>query len=199
MQFAVPDRAFAGNMIMQIRSRLVLLVFGLFTSPLGADDWQADPDNKLEVRAEKAVDRMMERIEKSLPFFEDAYAYAVWPSVTRAGLGFGGAYGRGVVIEQGRAVGTVGYWQFSTGIQAGAKSFAMVVFFKDEEALEGLKRGDLQFTGQAGVDVGVTGAHGTPTYSEGVAIIPMTNLGLMGEFAATGVKYTFKPYEQPAD
>lgn len=179
---------------MRTRVMLVLFLAALFTPPVGAEDWQANPDNKLEVRAERAVTRMQANIERSLPFFEDAYAYVVWPGVTRLGFGFGGAYGKGVVVEQGQAVGTVGYWQFSSGIQAGAKSFTMVLFFKDKESLEGLKRGDLQFAGQAGVDVGTAGAHGTPTYNEGVAIIPMTNVGLMGEFAASGVKYTYRPY-----
>lgn len=41
--------------------------------------------------------------------------------------GWGGAYGKGVVVEQGEAVGTVSYWQGSSGIQAGAKNFVLVL------------------------------------------------------------------------
>jgi hypothetical protein len=40
------------------------------------------------------------------------------------------------------------------------------------------------------------GAAGTPTYNEGVAIIPLTNLGLMAEFSASGIKYNYKPYSE---
>lgn len=181
-------------MIMMLRSLFVLLVSTIIAAPVAAENWQANPEKKLEVRAEKSIERMQTRIERSVPYFEDAYAYVVFPGVSRIGFGFGGAYGRGVVIEQGQSVGTVGYWQFSSGIQAGIKSFTMLLFFKDKETLEGLKLGKLQFVGQAGVDVGTAGAHGTPTYNEGVAIIAMTNVGLMGEFAAAGVKYTYKPY-----
>jgi len=47
--------------------------------------------------------------------------------------------------------------------------------------------------GQAGIDVGTFGAHGTPTYNEGAAVIPLTRFGLMGEFAATGVKFSYRP------
>ena len=50
--------------------------------------------------------------------------------------------------------------------------------------------------GQAGVDVVTDGAAGTPTYNEGVAIIPLTNLGLMAEFSAAGTKYNYKPYKK---
>jgi lipid-binding SYLF domain-containing protein len=157
-------------------------------------DFEADSSRRLEVRAENAIARMQDKIDRSRPYFEDAYAIVVWPGITRVGFGFGGAYGKGVVIEQDEAVGTVGYWQFSSGIQAGLKNMTLVLFFKDRESLESLKRGEMQFVGQAGVDFGIAGAHGTPTYNEGVAIIPMTNLGLMGEFAAAGVKYTYRPY-----
>ena len=174
-------------------SRTTLILLILAAIPTASADWEADPGDRLQVRAAEAAARIHERIERSHPYFEEAYAYAVWPGITRFGFGFGGAYGKGIVVEQDQAVGRVSYWQFSSGIQAGAKSFAMIVFFRDKEALEGLQRGDWQFAGQAGVDVATVGAHGTPSYHKGVAIIPMTRFGLMGEFAAAGVKYNYKP------
>ena len=177
------------------RRSLLLLALALlpFATPASVAGWEADPGNKLERRAAQAILSMRDKVARSHPYFDDAYAMAVWPGITRVGFGFGGAYGKGVVIEQDETVGTVGYWQFSSGIQAGAKNFAMVLFFKDKAALDSLKRGDFQFMGQAGIDVGTFGAHGTPTYNEGVAVIPLTRFGLMGEFAASGVKFNYKP------
>ncbi len=177
-------------------SMAVAALLVLSSSPIATADWEAASGNRLEERAARAIERMRAKVERSHPYFEDAYAIAVWPGITRVGFGFGGAWGRGVVIEQDEAVGTVSYWQGSSGIQAGAKNFTMVLFFKNEEALEGLKRGDIQFTGQAGIDVANVGAAGTPAYNEGVAIIPLTNLGLMAEFSAAGVKFNYKPYDQ---
>ena len=159
-----------------------------------AEEWRAEEGDRLQERAEKAIARVRAEVERSHPYFEDAYAMAVWPGITRVALGFGGAYGKGIVIEQGEAVGTVKYWQFSSGIQAGAKNFALIIFFKDKAALEGLKRNDTQFTGQAGIDVLKFGVAGTPAYNEGVALIPLTNLGLMGEFSAAGVWFRYRPY-----
>ena len=175
-------------------SFLALLVVAL--SPTATAEWQPDSGDRLQERAAKAIARMKARVERSHPYFENAYAYAVWPGITRAAFGFGGAYGKGVVIEQGEAVGTVSYWQGSSGIQAGLKNFALILFFKDQETLESLKRGEVQFTGQAGVDVATVGAAGTPTFNEGVAIIPLTNIGLMAEFSAAGTKYNYRPYEE---
>lgn len=177
-----------------LRTLIAFLI--VLLQPAATAEWQADSGDRLQERAANAVDRVRTKVERSHPFFEDAYAYAVWPGITRVGFGFGGAYGRGVVVEQDEAVGTVSYWQFSSGIQAGAKNFSMIVFFRDKESLESLQRGEMQFAGQAGVDVVTMGAHGTPTYNEGVAIIPLTNLGLMAEFSASGVKYNYKPYNK---
>jgi lipid-binding SYLF domain-containing protein len=157
-------------------------------------DWQADPDDRLQVRAAQALDKVRSKIERSAPYFEDAYAMAVWPGITRVAFGFGGAYGKGIVIEGDDAIGTVSYWQGSSGIQAGAKNLTMIIFFKDKESLDALKQGKMQFTGQAGIDIATVGVAGTPAYSEGVAIITATNLGLMAEFSAAGVKFKFKPY-----
>ncbi len=177
--------------------RSVTLVLALallpWASPLTHADWEPDSNDKLQRRAAQAIANMRDKVERSHPYFEDAYAMAVWPGITRIGFGFGGAYGKGVVIEQDETVGTVGYWQFSSGIQAGAKNFAMILFFRNKEALESLKRGDMQFMGQAGIDVATFGAHGTPTYNEGVAVIPLTRFGLMGEFSASGVKFNYRP------
>jgi lipid-binding SYLF domain-containing protein len=177
-------------------SRILIVFLVVFLQPVATAEWQPDSDDRLQQRAANAIDKIRTKVERSHPFFEDAYAYAVWPGITRVAFGFGGAYGKGVVVEQDKAVGTVSYWQFSSGIQAGAKNFGMIVFFKDKASLESLQRGEMQFAGQAGVDVATMGAHGTPTYNEGVAIIPVTNLGLMAEFSASGVKYNYKPYKK---
>ena len=166
---------------------IVIALLAAALSPTASAYWQQE-------RAANAVDRMKAKVERSLTYFEDAYAYAVWPGITRVAFGFGGAYGKGVVVEQDEAVGTVSYWQGSSGIQAGAKNFVLILFFKDRESLESLKRGEIQFTGQAGVDAATWGAAGTPTYNEGVAIIPLTNIGLMAEFSAAGTKYHYKSY-----
>jgi lipid-binding SYLF domain-containing protein len=181
-----------GRQLAAVFAVLVMLV----TNQAAAEAWQPAAGDRLQERAAKAIDRIRAEVERSHPYFEDAYAIAVWPGITRLAAGFGGAYGKGIVIEQGKAMGTVKYWQFSSGIQAGAKNFALVIFFRDKETLDGLKRNKVQFTGQAGIDVLTFGAAGTPAYNEGVALIPLTNLGLMAEFSAAGVWFRYGPYSE---
>jgi lipid-binding SYLF domain-containing protein len=160
-------------------------------------EWQADPQDKLEVRAETAVAAFKARVPRSNTYFDDAYGFAIYPSVTRIGFGFGGAYGKGVVIAADDSIGTSSYKQFTSGIQAGARNFSMIVFFKDKQALEYFQTGKTQFMGQAGIAVGTFGAAGTPAYNDGVAVITLTRMGLMGEFTVSGAKFSFRPAPKP--
>ncbi len=174
---------------------MLLLAFGLGGTQ-GFAAWEADPDDRRQAKAASAIEQLRERIPRTEMFFEDAYAFAILPSVTRAALGFGAAYGSGIVIEGDDVIGTTRFWQFTSGIQAGARNFSMIIFFKDKEALEYYKKSELLFMGQAGVAVATVGAAGTPAYNQGVAIVTVSRLGLMFEFSYSGARFTYKPLAQ---
>ncbi len=175
--------------------RLILFTFlaALLAATTAMAEWQADGDSKVQVKAEKVIAKFRERLPRTEAYFEQAYAYAIYPSVTRIGFGFGGAGGKGIVIEGDAVIGTSKYRQFTSGIQAGARNFSMIVFFKDKEALEYFQQSKTQFMGQAGVAFATVGAAGTPAYNDGVAVVTLTRFGLMGEFTVSGAKFTYKP------
>lgn len=176
------------------RRLLTALAFAVALFPVAAwAEWQPDAGNEREVAAAEAVARLRERIPRSQAFFDDAYGYAILPLVTRFGFGFGGAYGRGIVVGGDEVVGDTSFWQFTSGIQAGAKTFSMVIFFRDRQALEVYQQERLQFLGQAGVALATVGANGTPAYNDGVAIITVTRFGLMAEFTISGGKFRYFP------
>jgi lipid-binding SYLF domain-containing protein len=164
----------------------------LFVLPAGAE-WEADPGDKVQLKAMSALADFRKRLPRTEQYFEQAYGYAIFPSVTRVGFGFGGAYGKGIVVETDRTVGNTKYWQFTSGIQAGARNFSMIIFFKDKAALEYYQSGDIQFMGQAGLAFARSGVAGTPAYNDGVAVVTMTRVGLMGEFTVSGAKFTYQP------
>jgi len=172
--------------------RLIVLLSILIAAAPTKADWQPD-DSKMQVKAEQAIAAFRDRVPRTEAYFDQAYAFVVFPSVTRVGFGFGGAYGKGIVVEANQAIGLSKYWQFTSGIQAGAKSFSMMIFFKDKQALEYYQLGKTQFMGQAGLAFGTAGVAGTPAYNDGVAIVTLTRLGLMGEFTVSGAKFTYKP------
>ncbi len=173
-----------------------LLVAVVFIGQSAGATWEADTTNKTQAKAANAIAKFREKIPRTEQYFEQAYGYAILPSVTRVGFGFGGAYGKGIVIEGDRVIGTTRFYQFTSGIQAGAKNFSMIVFFKDKEALDYYKSGKLQFLGQAGLAFATVGAAGTPGYNDGVAMVTVTRLGLMGEFTYSGARFSYKPYSE---
>ena len=173
--------------------KLIAIVCIAALPAIAIADWNADPTDKVQVKASAVAEAFRENVPRTEPFFAQAYAYAIYPSVTRVGFGFGGAYGKGVVVTGDSVAGRTRYWQFTSGIQAGAKSFSMIIFFRDKEALEYFQLGKTQFMGQSGIAVGTKGAAGTPGYNDGVAVVTMTRLGLMGEFTVSGAKFSYEP------
>lgn len=170
----------------------VLALSMVIAAPDARAQWQADTSDKRQAKAWAGVQRIRERLPDTAPYFEQAYGYAIIPSITRVAVGFGGAYGRGIVVENDAAVGRTSYFQFSSGIQLGAKYFSMIIFFKDKQALDDYKKSEWQFTGQAGIDLATVGVSGTPAYSSGVAIFAVTRFGLMGEFSYSGARFGYR-------
>ena len=174
-------------------TRIALTLMLLVVCAAVNAEWAADPANKKQVASANAITQIKERIPRSQPFFEDAFGMAVFPSVTRLGFGFGGAVGRGFVIEGDKIIGTTRFWQFTSGIQAGVRNFSMVILFKDKEALDHYKLGKAQFMGQAGLAIANKGIAGTPAFNDGVAIFTVTRMAAMGEFTISGAKMTYRP------
>ena len=182
---------------------LALLLPVSFAAQSGAEEaalpaWQTNPEGRVQERSAQLVQRMHADFERSQHYFDEAYAYAVFPTITRVGFGFGGAYGKGIVVLGDEVIGRSSYKQFTSGIQAGAKGFGMVIFFRDAAALESFQAEQTQFAGQAGIDVLTKGFNGTPAYNEGVAILVMPGLGLMAEFTISGVWFRYWPMDDPA-
>ena len=114
-------------------------------------DWQADTSDKRQASAAAAIEKIKERLPDTETYFEHAFGYAIIPSITRVAIGFGAAYGRGIVIRGEQYVADTSYFQFSSGLQAGAKYFSMIIFFKDAQAMQDYKDQRWQLTGQAGI------------------------------------------------
>ncbi len=158
-------------------------------------DWEPNTSDKKQRSAAAAIVKIKAKKPELNSYFDQAYGYAILPGITRIAIGFGGAYGRGLVIEGDRLIGRTGFSQFSSGLQLGAKNFSMIVFFKDREALEEYKEGRVRFLGQAGIDLLTLGVSGTPAYNDGVAIFAMNKFGLMAEFSYSGARFSYKPID----
>lgn len=141
------------------------------------------------------VEATIKMIEEAHPNFkksmDQAYGYAVFPSVGRAGLVVGGAYGKGEVFEQKKLVGYAGIVQLTIGVQVGGETFAAVVLFTDKEGLERFKQGKIGFAANAGAVIVKAGAEATTKYQADKVYI-FSEGGLLIEAAIGGQKFVFR-------
>ena len=75
----------------------------------------------------------------------------VFPSLFKAGFGFGGEYGEGLLLIHGRPAGYYNLVSASVGFQLGVQERSVIIMFMTNEALAGFDR-------RAGWRVGVDGS-----------------------------------------
>lgn len=86
--------------------------------------------------SDQAVRMLIDANPAAAAVAKKARAILVFPSIVKAGLIFGGAYGEGE-LKQGSAVD--GYYNSFTGswgLQAGAQSYGYVVFLMNDKAID---------------------------------------------------------------
>lgn len=148
------------------------------------------------------------------PFFNNAYGYAVFPTVGKGGMVVGAAFGKGRVYRQGELTGHVTLSKVSIGFQLGGQAFSEIIFCQDKRAYDEFTSGSFEFdasmsavavtagaqakAGTEGTTAGAsagpaTGAQASIGYTKGLAVFVHTKGGLMYEAAIGGQKFDFTP------
>jgi lipid-binding SYLF domain-containing protein len=126
-------------------------------------------------------------------FFNKARGYAVFPTIGKGAIGFGGAYGKGIVFEEGDPVGKSDVKQVTIGFQLGGQAYSEIVFFENKKAIDRFKKGKFELSAQASVVAATVGASADLAYNNGVAVVTMAKGGLMYEASIGGQKFSYKP------
>ncbi len=147
---------------------------------------------KLLEKAITAMTEMNREHPEAGAFASKGSGYAIFPEVTKGGLVFGGAYGRGVVYERGQHIGYADMRQGSFGLQAGGQTFSEVIVFENKTALERFQQGGLDFAADASAVIVKTGAVATARFVDGVAVVrPIADA--MAEASVGGQQFTYVP------
>ncbi len=165
----------------------VLVIAACATAPKSAEQKMAlkgDADAAL-TKAE-ATDWTLKELARA------AYGFAVFPSVGKGGFGLGGAYGQGILYEQGDFVGYCDLKQASIGFQIGGQSYTEIIVFENKQAVDFFKSGNLAFDAQVTAVALKSGASANAKYSKGVAIFTMDEGGLMYEASVGGQKFDYQ-------
>jgi lipid-binding SYLF domain-containing protein len=173
----------------------------IFSSPAYADKFTDTID-------------IYKKSEAVQPFFKNAYGYAVFPTIGKAGIGIGGSYGTGQVYKGGKVTGEVSVVKGSIGFQLGAQAFSQMIFFEDKRAYDEFTSGNFEFdatasavaitagaqasAGTEGASAGAsagpaTGKQAKTSYHKGMVVFVHAKGGLMYEASIGGQKFTFKP------
>lgn len=169
---------------------LFLLVFA-FSFTVDAQKW--NPERLKESR--EALNKMIEDNPKLQTFKDKAYGYVVFPRVTKAGIGIGGAAGTGIVFKGHQDVGSSKLKQASIGLQLGGEQYSEAIFFENKKSYDHFINGKLKFDAQASAVAITAGASVDAAYLDGVAVFTRTKGGLMYQASIGGQHFKFKPKE----
>jgi lipid-binding SYLF domain-containing protein len=149
---------------------------------------------------------------ESNAYYQNAYGYAVFPTIGKGGVGIGGAYGKGRVFVKGKHVGDTSMTQVTVGLQLGGQAYSEMIFFEDERAFKEFAGGNFEFGADAsaiaitasanakasttGSSAGASGGKKDATtvgkYYKGMATFTIAKGGLMYEAAIGGQKFSYK-------
>src|SRR5712691_2554613 len=113
------------------------------------------------------VNATLDRFYRQIPGARELGARAagvlVFPTVVKAGRGFGGEYGEGAMRSGGKTTGYYNTIAASFGFQLGAQARSVIIMFMTPEALSGFHRVD-------GFKIGVDGSVAIITVGAGGSI-----------------------------
>lgn len=148
---------------------------------------------ELDKDCTEALTDMLKQTPKLKVYKSKAFGYAIFPRVTKAGLGIGGAVGKGLVYKGEAVTGNSTLKQASFGLQAGGQQYSEVIFFEHKEAYDKFTNGNLKFGAQASAIAITEGASIDAAYQDGVAVFTQVIGGLMYEASLGGQHFSFKP------
>ncbi|KMK67304.1 YSC84-related protein [Puniceibacterium sp. IMCC21224] len=148
----------------------------------------------IDARVDATLSQLYNQYPGTRALREKSTGVLVMPLVTEAGLGLGGAYGRGALRVGDVTVDYYSTTKASAGLQIGAQQYAHVMFFMTEEALLEFRRSP-GWAGGANIeyaipDGGETLAAETTTSLSPVIAVIFGQAGLRAGATLDGTKYS---------
>jgi lipid-binding SYLF domain-containing protein len=172
---------------------MLVLVTGCSSGPAPKS---SEAQRSLMAEADATVAAMTAKDPSLRSLLDRVPGYAVFPNVGKGGLVVGGAYGRGVVYQNGRPIGYAELKQASVGAQIGGASYGEILVFENEAALNRFKAGDFDLGAEISAVAISAGAAGAAQFEDGYAVFQMPKGGLMAAAAVNGQKFNFEPLDR---
>ena len=172
-----------------ISALATVAIAGCATKPATRAD-----QNSLQAQARTTLGEMSARNAGVESAIHDAYAYAVFPDIGKAGaLGAGGAFGRGVLYVHGQPAGFVKLEQASAGLELGGMTYAELLVLHDAAQVDKLQRGELDLGAGASAVILKAGAAADTDTVRGADVIVMPHGGAMIDVSVRGQRIQYAP------
>ena len=176
------------------RRLAVFALIAVLVSACATAPGSASKRENLRAKADQALQTARYTDASLAPLLDSAKGYAVYPSVGKGGVGVGGAYGRGILYEDGTATGYTDLSQATIGFQLGGQKYTEILVFNQQNALERFKFDELTFSSQATAVALKSGAGANAKFKNGVAVFTMSEQGLMFEASIGGQNFSYQPF-----
>ena len=175
---------------------------GILVGAMLALGWQtsmaAEAGKTAAADLSRSANASLKQLYASVPLAKSlgpkALAVLVFPKVTKAGLGVGGQYGEGALLQKGKAVAYYNTAGASFGLQAGAQQYSYALFFMNAKALGQLDKAEGFEVGIGPtvvvVDEGMAKSLTTTTMKDDIYAFIFGQKGLMAGFGIQGNKIT---------
>lgn len=173
-------------------SAILMALSLVFVSIFAQAEWAPNTNDELELSVAKSIIGAKDKDSSLAKWFDEAYAYAVFPNVGKGGIGIGGAHGKGIVIRGDSTVATTSLSQVTIGFQLGGQVYAEYIMFKDKTAFDHFARGNFEMGAQVSAVAVTAGASADANYDGGVAVFTIAGGGLMYEASVGGQKFKYK-------
>jgi lipid-binding SYLF domain-containing protein len=173
------------------------IIFVLVIAPHFSPGVQARSAKEIDVSVDVALDRFKNEVPGAKEFLNNAKGVLVIPNVIRIGFVFGGEYGEGAMLIDGKTVDYYSIAAGSFGFQFGAQSKHIVIDFMDENALTKFRDSLGWRAGVDGsvalIDLGAGGSVDTKNVQHPIVGFIFGLKGLMVNLSLEGSKFTKLP------
>jgi len=180
------------------RKALTAIFLGAALACVGGTSLAAEAGKSKAGKLAGAANASLQKLYAKVPLAKSlgpkANAVLVFPKVTKAGLGVGGQYGEGALLQGGKAVAYYSTAGGSVGLQIGAQKYGYAMFFMNAGAVAQLDKAEGFEVGVGPsvvvVDEGMAKSATTTTMKDDIYAFIFGQKGLMAGLGIQGNKIT---------
>ena len=174
--------------------RTTLFLLTLSISLLTIPPAEAAGKAEINAKVKATLSTFYAQVKSGKELANNASAILVFPEVYKAGIGIGGEYGEGAMLEHGKTTGYYNTAAASIGFQLGAQMKSQIIMFMTRDALRSFKSSEGWKAGVDGsvalITVGAGGDIDYNTVKDPIIGFIFSNKGLMYNLTFEGSKIT---------